>query len=67
MADTIADKIEEQALAGVQSASSDGVSVQATPIKDLIEADRYTKGKTGAAAGVPWGIRLGTIVSQGGP
>ena len=44
--ETIADRIEEDAVAGVQSVSAGGTTVSGMPIKDRIEAERYLTMKT---------------------
>ncbi len=64
MADTIQDEIETIAKAGIQSTSVDGVQVQYTPIKDLIEADKYVASKTAAASRRP-GFRLFKFIPPG--
>lgn len=48
-AETIADRIEQDAIAGVQRVSADGVSVDAMTIDDRIKADEYLARKTAAA------------------
>jgi hypothetical protein len=49
--DAIDAAIEEQAAAGIQSASADGQSVSAIPLKDLLDArDRVAARESGAAA-----------------
>lgn len=42
-AETIATRIEEDAIAGVQSASVDGANIQVMSIDDRIKADRHVK------------------------
>ena len=48
-AETIADRIEQDAIAGVQSVSVDGTSVQQMSIDDRIKADQYLATKTAKA------------------
>ena len=46
--ESIEDAIESVAKGMVSSSSENGRSMSTVPIKDLIEADRYLKGKTAA-------------------
>ena len=48
-AETIADQIEQDAIAGVQRASVDGTSVDAMSIDDRIKADEYVAKKAAAS------------------
>ena len=43
--------ISDAATAGVQSVTIDGNTTEATPIPDLIQADRYLASKAAAAKG----------------
>lgn len=45
-AETIADRIEQDAIAGVQRVSVDGTSVDAMPIADRIKAAEFTAQQT---------------------
>jgi hypothetical protein len=48
-AETIADRIERDAIDGVQSVSVDGTSVTAMSIDDRIKADQYVASKAAAS------------------
>ena len=43
MADTIASRLEEDVINGVQRVSADGVSVDSMSVADRIKADEYIK------------------------
>ena len=47
-AETIQDRIEQDAIAGIQRVSADGVSVDSMSIDDRIKADEYLAKKTAA-------------------
>lgn len=49
MADTIASRIEDDAIAGVQRVAVDGQSVDAMTIDDRIKADNYVRQRAAAA------------------
>jgi hypothetical protein len=62
--DAIDAAIEEQAAAGIQSASADGQLVSAIPLKDLLDArDRIAARE--AAAQPHFGIRTVRLVPRG--
>ena len=65
MADTIASRIEEDAITGVQRAAADGQSVDAMSIDDRIKAARYLAGQT-ATAKNHLGLRFIKLVPPGG-
>lgn len=63
MPDSIEDRIEEDAIAGIASATVAGQTTQATPLRDLIEADRHLANKQAAAASAnpANGLRIGRV------
>jgi hypothetical protein len=63
MADTIAEKIEEVALAGVQRVSVDGTSVESISIKDLIDASKHVAHQQ-AASQTHFGLRFAKLVTR---
>jgi hypothetical protein len=63
--DSIEDAIESVAKGMVSSSSENGRSMSTVPIKDLIEADRYLKGKT-AATKPHMGLRFTKCIPPGG-
>lgn len=57
MANTIQEKIEEDAISGIAQVTSDGLTVIEKSISELIAADQYQKGVDATAAGVnPWAM-----------
>lgn len=62
MADTTLTDAIKQAAQDPKSAQADGVRVESHPIKDLIEADRYTTTKA-AAGGTRLPVRMARINS----
>lgn len=64
MADEIEDAIEEAATDGVKRARTDAGEVEAHPIKDQIEADRYLASKA-AARNTRRGLRITRLVPPG--
>lgn len=63
--ESIEDAIESVAKGMVSSSSENGRSMSTVPIKDLIEADRYLKGKT-AATKPHMGLRFTKCIPPGG-
>ena len=63
MADTIADAIEEAALAGVSRVAVDGTSVEAMSIADMIAADTHLARKS-AASQPHGGLRFAKLVTR---
>jgi hypothetical protein len=63
--ETIGDAIQSVAKGMVSSSSENGRSMSTVPIKDLIEADRYLKGKT-AATKPHMGLRFTKCTPPGG-
>ena len=63
--ETIEDAIESIAKGMVSSSSENGRSMSTLPIKDLIEAARYLKGKT-AATKPHIGLRFTQCIPPGG-
>ncbi len=64
VADTIREAIEENAKAGLKSASVDGNSATALDIAQQIEADRYLADKT-AAGRNHFGLRMVKLQAPG--
>jgi hypothetical protein len=63
MAESIEERIETDALNGIASTTVAGQTTEATPLKDLIEADRYLANKQAAADSSNPGnpLRIGRI------
>lgn len=49
MAETIAEKIEKQGLAGIAKVSVEGIAVDGMSIDDRIKADQYAQGQAAAS------------------
>lgn len=62
---TIEEAIESVALGMVSSVAENGRSMTSIPLKDLIEAERYTTGKL-AAAKPHFGMRMTKAIPPGG-
>lgn len=66
MADTIQEKITEQALSAIDRVKTDAGEVQATKLSDLIEADRYLR-SVNASKNPTGGLRIRKLVPPGAP
>ena len=64
MADTIKDKIDEVAKAGVKSVADETGQVQRLSIEEMIKADQYVAAKT-AAGRSHFGLRMTKLVPPG--
>ena len=64
MADSIEDRISEDATLGVDSASDETGSVKKKSVDELIKADQYLAGKT-AAGKKHFGLRMTKCVPPG--
>ena len=64
MADSIQERIEEDATLGIESVSDETGQVTKTPLKDLIEADRYLAAKQ-AGGKKHFGLRMTKLVPPG--
>ena len=61
-------ELEEAIIDAAQKPSSatvDGRSATAQPLRDMIDADRYVEGKRAARKSSGWGIRFAKIVPPG--
>ncbi len=63
-AETIQDRIEQDAIAGIQRVSADGVSVDAMSIDDRIKANEYLARKS-AASKNHYGLVFRTLTPGG--
>jgi hypothetical protein len=64
MADEITTEDIVEAATSAQSMNVDGLTVQAVPVPDLIEADRYARAKDASQRKLG-GIRLGRFIPPG--
>lgn len=62
MADTIESQLEQDAIAGVQSVTADGVSVTQMSVDDRIKAAQFAAKQRSATAGNPFGWAIRKLV-----